>query len=210
MTYSQFKAQWLGHKIDYDKVDGFQCVDLILQFLSQCAGVSGGVSGNAVDYAKKPSPAFVKAVNEVTDGSKQAGDILVFVSAATPDGHIALRDTSLDKMLEQNGVGTGTGLGKDAIGVYRVIPYNHLIMTYRLKVFSAKPSLPHGTALVTKQCYVRSAPNTSAPLAGSRILEPGNTFVFIGKVQGQSIAGNSIWYESQQGHFVWSGNAKDI
>lgn len=136
ISYQDFKAQWLGKRVDYDHVFSYQCVDLILQFLYQCAGVGGGVWGNAIDYATKPTAGFLNATVRVTDGSKVAGDILVFKSPATPDGHITLRDTNLDYMLEQNGyTGNGSGTGKDAIGVYRPIPYDRLVAVYRIKQF---------------------------------------------------------------------------
>jgi hypothetical protein len=67
-----------------------------------------------------------------------------------------------------------------------------------------------GTAQVVRTANVRSAPNTSAPLAGSMTLAPGATFQYSGKVQGESVSGNSVWYHSTKGNYVWSGNCKDI
>lgn len=53
--------------------------------------------------------------------------------------------------------------------------------------------------------YVRSAPNTSAPLAGSQILYYGDTFIAVGYVTGENISGESRWYQSSLGHFCWVG-----
>jgi hypothetical protein len=55
--------------------------------------------------------------------------------------------------------------------------------------------------------YVRSAPNTSAPLAGSRFLPFGTPFRVAGIVTGQSVGGNNKWYKSMYGNYIWSGNA---
>lgn len=144
ISYTQFKAEWLGNRVDYDHVFEFQCVDLILQFMYQCAGVAVGVRGNAIDYANSPTPAFVNATVRVTDGSKVPGDILVFAgNAGNPFGHIALRDDNVDMMLEQNGyTGNGSGTGKDAIGVYRTIPYNRVVAVYRIKQLVPAPAAP--------------------------------------------------------------------
>lgn len=144
MTYQQFKDEWNGRRVDYDNVYAYQCVDLILEFLKECAGVNTGVWGNAIDYAYRPTQAFLNAVDRVTDGSKQPGDILVLSGVnGNPYGHIALRDTDVNKMLEQNAAtGSGSGTGRDAIGVYRNIPENRLVATYRLKAFRAPAPTP--------------------------------------------------------------------
>lgn len=52
---------------------------------------------------------------------------------------------------------------------------------------------------------VRSAPTSTAPLAGSRQLKKGDTFKIVGRVQGQSVNGISTWVKSQKGNYVWAG-----
>ena len=42
----------------------------------------------------------------------------------------------------------------------------------------------------------------------SIVIASGNTFTAVGQVEGESINGNSIWYQSQNGHFIWSGNCQ--
>lgn len=75
---------------------------------------------------------------------------------------------------------------------------------------AASPGQPStgkgGTATVKSECYVRTAPTTTAPLGGSQVLYPGNTFQYSEKVAGQSVGGNNIWYHSTRGNYVWSGN----
>ena len=52
---------------------------------------------------------------------------------------------------------------------------------------------------------VRAAPYTSAPLAGSRQLNKGDTFQIQGRVTGQVVNGISTWVKSIKGNFVWAG-----
>lgn len=164
--YQDFKNEWTrpGHnRVDFDHVFGYQCVDLIQQFFYEVAGVTG-LYGNAIDYATKPTASFVNATVRVTDGSKQPGDILVLRGITDPEGHIALRDTNVDQMLEQNAAdGNGSGLGRDAIGVYRNIPYDRVVAVYRLKVLinapAATPAAP-------------SAPPATANIGGKKLFLP--------------------------------------
>lgn len=52
---------------------------------------------------------------------------------------------------------------------------------------------------------VRSAPTSTAPLAGSRQLKAGDTFQIVGRVQGQMVNGVSTWVKSSKGNYVWAG-----
>lgn len=52
---------------------------------------------------------------------------------------------------------------------------------------------------------VRSAPTTSASLAGSMTLNQGDTFQITGRVQGQNVSGVSTWVRSTKGNYVWAG-----
>jgi hypothetical protein len=74
------------------------------------------------------------------------------------------------------------------------------------------PAPAGGTATVVRQSYVRTGPGTSYPLAGSKILQPGQTFKYSAKVPGQNVSQNgvttNIWYKSVYGHYVWGGNCK--
>lgn len=154
--YSGFKNEWNGRRVDYDHVYAFQCVDPILQW---CAynGIPNGVWGNAIDYANAPTVMFSNNFTRVTDGSKQPGDIIVLRGMpGNPYGHIGLRDNDLDKFLEQNGVGTGTGTGRDAIGVYRNIPYDRVVAVYRLKAPVPPPQPPPARSEVFLPSSVQS------------------------------------------------------
>lgn len=165
-SYQAFKDEWTrpGHnKVDYDRVYGYQCVDLILQWLYE-NGYPTGIRGNAIDYATNPSPQFVAATVKVTDGSKQAGDIIVLRGVTDPDGHIAIRDTNVDQMLEQNAAdGNGSGVGRDAIGVYRNIPYDRVVAVYRLRALINSPAAPAPSP---------SAPPATANASGKKLFLP--------------------------------------
>lgn len=71
-----------------------------------------------------------------------------------------------------------------------------------------------GTAQAIRQVNVRVAPDTSAALGGSKTLAAGQTFGYSAKVHGQYVnqngVGTDIWYHSNVGNYVWSGNCKDI
>ncbi len=66
------------------------------------------------------------------------------------------------------------------------------------------------TILVTAASLnVRSAPNTTAPLAGSQTLVQGDTFIASNEVTGQSVTEDGVttalWWVSSLGNYVWSG-----
>ena len=206
-----FKNNWSGRRIDYDNVYAYQCVDLILQYLKECYGLSRGVSGNAIDYWFKPSGALLGQFNRVDKANVPLQGFIAVLNgvAGSPYGHIGLvyaADAGKITILEQNGsTGNGSGSGGDAIRL-RAVPKSRVAGYLRQK--AAVPINPSGTATVTGSCYVRIAPNTSAPLGGSRTLVKGDTFSYQRKVAGQSVNGNNVWYQSTKGNYVWSGNVR--
>lgn len=72
-----------------------------------------------------------------------------------------------------------------------------------------KPALQTVTVAVDA-LNVRSAPNTSAPLSGSRTLKKGDTFKVVGYTQGQSVNGISTWAISEFGNYVWAGGLAGV
>lgn len=147
--YQAFKNEWNGRKIDFDHVYAYQCVDLILQYCYE-NGVNQ-VWGNAIDYANRPSPNFVAHFNRV--GDLQRGDIVVLYGlAGNPYGHIGILDAfdaTNVRLLEQNGVGSGTGTGRDAIGVWRNIPRSRIAAIWRLKGANPPPAPAPARSTVT-------------------------------------------------------------
>lgn len=209
MSYIDFKNEWLGRRVDYDHVYAYQCVDLILQYIKECYGISSGVWGNAVDYWYATSGPLLTKFDKLATTDAHQGDIVVLNGlAGNPYGHIGIcdsEDATTVTILEQNGsTGNGDGLAGNAIRL-RAISKSRIAGILRPKG-SAPAS--GGTATVVNVAYVRVAPNLGAALGGSQVLYPGNTFAYSGKVIGQSVGGNNIWYHSTRGNFVWSGNCK--
>lgn len=145
MTYQDFKNKWNGHRIDYDRVYAYQCVDLILEYVYECYGLGNSVWGNAIDYWNKPSPILLSKFDLVATKSCQQGDIVVLYGlAGNPYGHIGICDSqpngNVVRILEQNGAGGGDGLGRNAIGVYRDIPTSRIAGVLRPKAAAAPPA----------------------------------------------------------------------
>lgn len=151
-AYQDFKTEWTGRRIDYDHVYGFQCVDLILQFVYEKYGLATGVWGNAIDYWQRPAPALLSKFDLVAGTAAQQGDIVVLNGlSGNPFGHIGLCDHvdgSGIWLLEQNATGDGTGLGRSAIGVYRAIPLSRVAGLLRPKA-AAVPVPPPAPARST-------------------------------------------------------------
>lgn len=119
--FNSFEAEWLGRIIDYDHVYGYQCVDLILQYIYECYGIPSGVSGNAIDYWTNPSAPLLTKFSRVGGSDVAKGDIVVFNGLpGNPDGHIGISTGNINatgvEILEQNGQdGNGSGQGGDVI-----------------------------------------------------------------------------------------------
>lgn len=138
MTYTDFKNEWNGRVIDYDHVYAYQCVDLILEYVKELAGLGSGVWGNAIDYWNSPSPALLTKYDKVGGTDAQQGDIVVLYGlSGNPYGHIGIcdsADASSIHLLEQNGAtGNGAGTGNDRISVWRSVPKSRVAGILRLK-----------------------------------------------------------------------------
>lgn len=83
MTYSEFEAKYLGKPVDFDGVEGVQCVDLVDQYLKDCFGIEGVWCNGAKDLYNNFSsyPALVKAFDRVPntpDLIVREGDIVIW------------------------------------------------------------------------------------------------------------------------------------
>lgn len=143
MIYAQFKVEWSGRRVEYDHVFIFQCVDLILEYCREVCNLPNGIWGNAIDYANNPTNTF-KANFERVYSNYQPGDIVVLKGlVGNPFGHIGLFDRETEEgvwLLEQNATGSGDGLGRSAIGVWRAIPISRIVAVWRYK--GVTPSVP--------------------------------------------------------------------
>lgn len=146
MNYQSFKAAYNGRRVDYDHVYSYQCVDLILQYIKDCYGISSGVWGNAIDYWNRPSAPLLGRFSIVSGTDCQQGDIVIlYGNSGNPYGHIGIcesNNSTTVKLLEQNAVGTGTGTGRDAIGIYRDIPKSRIAGLLRPKAAPAPAPAP--------------------------------------------------------------------
>ena len=179
MSYTSFKNEWSGRRIDWDKVYAYQCVDLILQYIYQEYGIASGVWGNAIDYAN-PNAILLNKFDKISGTDCKQGDIIVLRGlAGNPYGHIGICDSdggSTVRILEQNGAGSSTGVGRDAIGVYRDINKSRIAAVLRPKAPVSIPTPPAGRKqTVTLPAHVQSwrayrigsglRPNTSDQVA---------------------------------------------
>ena len=120
MSYASFKNQWLGKRVDYDGVYGYQCVDLIKQYMAQEFGLKPGAWGNAIDYWTKTNPAILTKFDKVASTNAVQGDVVVmYGNSGNVYGHIGIAESQTSTtvtILEQNGsTGNGSGTGGDAI-----------------------------------------------------------------------------------------------
>lgn len=147
MTFPEFLAKWTnpaGQRVDYDHVYSYQCVDLILEYVYECAGLASGVHGNAIDYWNKPAAVLLTKFVKIQTQDVQAGDITVLTSPITSLGHIGIATGAISgtqfQMMEQNGsTGNGSGVGGDAIRT-RFIPKSRIVGV--LRPISVAPSVP--------------------------------------------------------------------
>jgi len=116
--YVDFKNKWLGKRIDYDKTYGYQCVDLIKQYLDEVLWFPRvGAIGNAKNV---PSTLVKKGFSKLWVASLMQWDIIV--RTRWTYGHIAIVDRILNwrvYVLEQNGSwrNSWNGVGENAIRV---------------------------------------------------------------------------------------------
>lgn len=142
VSFDDFKTEWLTHRIGDDSLVAggeetndtkYQCVSLIKQYLRECFGIEAGAWGNAIDYWSRTNPALLTKFVKDGSGNVQKGDIAILRTLGhvdyTEPGHIGILtgvgDPNSIEILEQNGAGSGTGLGQDAIRT-RFIPRNRL------------------------------------------------------------------------------------
>lgn len=142
MSYQSFQNKWIGKRVDIDKLYGYQCADLIKQYMSEEVGLPNGAYGNAIDYWYKTHVAVLGKFDKVGGSHALAGDIVVLKGVnGNPYGHIGISNGSTNlittTILEQNGAtGNGSGLGGDAIRL-RAIPRWRVVGLLRPKTSTA-------------------------------------------------------------------------
>lgn len=121
-SFDDFRNKWIGQRVDYDHVLGWQCVDLIRQYIYECYGITGGGGvPSAINYWTTTPQALLTKFNQVSNNEAQKGDIVILWGLpGNTDGHIGIATGGITattlEILEQNGsTGNGSGTGGDAI-----------------------------------------------------------------------------------------------
>lgn len=112
MTFDQFITKYNGKGIDFDGYYGFQCMDLMHQYIKDVLGqadpnILRSPTANLV-YKNFPnvggSSLFAK-INNTPTGVPQKGDILFWGTGLGPAGHVAIYisgDVNKFKSFDQN------------------------------------------------------------------------------------------------------------
>lgn len=96
----------------------YQCVSLIKEYLRKVFGLQPGAWGDAVDYWRNPRAELLVKFYKV--GPPYVPGDIVIVRKGTRFEHIGIALEG-DRLLEQNGgLGTGSGLGSDAIRIVKM------------------------------------------------------------------------------------------
>ena len=103
-------------------------------------------------------------------------------------------------------VGRVQGQSVSGVSTWVHSKMGHYVWAGGLNGQSSPASSKSGTARVTANMNVRAEPNTSSKITST--LKPGDTFKYVAIVSGQSVGGNSRWYQSQFKHFVHSSGVK--
>lgn len=97
MNFTEFINTYNGKKVDYDKVAGYQCVDLAKLYMNKVLGIKPYAIGNAEAYWYKYNQVdflrdnFIKIPNTASF-IPQKGDIVLWGLKHGKYGHIAVAD----------------------------------------------------------------------------------------------------------------------
>lgn len=177
-----------------------ECVSFIQQYLYLVLNIPFKARGNAKDWATNED--VLKYFNKLSSSERlMPGDILVYDgNYGAGYGHMGLIDAN-EKYMDQNGIKSRE------VGV-RDLPFPNYICILRYK-----GNLDVGNTFNVRvdksEANVRRQPNTNSELVmqpgGQDCLRKGDVFAAVGTVVGENISGNSIWYKSKKGNYVWSG-----
>lgn len=146
--YKQFEARMLEKKrVNPDGIFGFQCVDLVKQYLIDEFGIPNGAYGNARQWWESPAFNVLSKFEKVETKDVKAGDVVILKPADNQprhsNGHLGLatgvQTDSTVEILEQNGsTGTGDGEGKNQIRK-RAVPKHRMYGVLRPKATPLPP-----------------------------------------------------------------------
>lgn len=128
MTHQEYKSKKLWTRVDYDWSYWYQCVDLTRDYCNKVYWISLPWSWwSALNWWKIKRPWFKDVLN-TPNGVPPQWAIIFFTlpQLKVNYGHVAVVDNADTKsvtVIEQNALGTGNGLGANAI---RIHSYNYI------------------------------------------------------------------------------------
>lgn len=190
-----------------------------------------GTANKIVEASKEIAKATEKAA-EQKSANVPAGHIEIPEGTQAIDKKTGgfLYSTGKGAILKESDILQRNGREIDTYGIKYVFPAGYVPPTAQVAGAStqapqtpapatgATPPVSQGTNLVqpfprtivvrVNGLAVRSAPNTSAPLAGSQRLNSGDRFVATALVTGEMVEGVNLWWRSEFGNYVWSGGTQ--
>lgn len=219
MSYTAFRNKWLGKRVNYDGIYGYQCVDLIKQYAHEEYGIKAGAWGNAIDYWYNTHPDILKGYSKLSTKEARIGDVVVLKGVnGNPYGHVGIANKSAGwstvQILEQNGsTGSGSGTGGDAIRL-RSVPKWRVVGVLRPKVAKPSAQMPAvGSKIKIHQGVTRNTYKAGTTRKAGSIYARDNTYIYF--VRGYDpVYGGRILINSKSGGgngvalalYYWDGN----
>ena len=171
MTYKNWVNKYKGQKINYDKVYGVQCVDLIKHFIDKVLNAKPQSIGNAKEYWHKRKGKYISSlfvpIENTPSFIPKRGD--VFVRTSGKCGHIGVCTGNASNeyfyAYEQNAGGKGEGMTRYCHTNWSTInflrPKKQITIAnlhaYTSKTSKIKLTIPKGSAITYDKdgCFTR-------------------------------------------------------
>lgn len=95
VTLDQFISKWTGKGIDFDKVYGDQCMDLMHQYIVECLGITDGKvlaapAAKDIWSTNVPGKSLFTTTANGPFNVPSKGDIIIFGTEVGQYGHVAI------------------------------------------------------------------------------------------------------------------------
>jgi len=91
MSFNDFITKYDGKPIDYDGFYGYQCRDLVMQYISEFLGFPQPPAGNAINlYTSFNQPNSYDLIANTPTGIPTKGDIMVWGTGVGSNGHTGI------------------------------------------------------------------------------------------------------------------------
>jgi hypothetical protein len=180
MSYQKFEERMLkARRVNPDGIFGFQCADLVKQYLIDEHGIPNGAYGHARQYWESTAFNILAKFAKKETKSVLAGDIVVLKPTSDQprhqNGHLGIatgvQSASTVEILEQNGSsGTGDGEGNNRIRK-RHVPKSRMFGVLRPKPIGPQAARHPYQYLVGKT--IKLSPKNRS----WRVYKPGNAQV---------------------------------